>query len=395
MVGKHYLDGGRTNGYQGWHMNDRLAAVRRALGQSPAEGLVEALAQELVKSYSITDVELLLVDYRLAALVPLSGADPVSRPGHPAWRSFDHQAEVVEGSVHFLPVTMRGDRIGVLRLAPSPAAADQRSELADVTGQLAHELAAVRMSTDRYLVAARTRRLTLAAEMQWELLPGRSRSRAAFSLAGQLEPAYAVRGDSFDWADDGDRLWLSTINGSGEGVTASTLTALATYALRNARRAGVDLAGQVALADQAVYAHHHGSQHLAALLLELDLATGVLTAIDAGSPRLLQLRDGGVEDLEVEAQLPLGMFDGTIYRPQHFQLEPGDRLIVVSDGVFDAASKTHVAYGESALTRFLRRTRTAAPLDAVRSLLGDLRAYVGGDLVDDAVVVCLDYAGPG
>ena len=51
-------------------------------------------------------------------------------------------------------------------------------------------------------MAARTQRLTLAAEMQWELLPGRSRIRPSFSLAGQLEPAYAVRGDSFDWADD-------------------------------------------------------------------------------------------------------------------------------------------------------------------------------------------------
>jgi hypothetical protein len=376
-------------------VNDRLAAVRRALAQSPAESLVEDLAAELVKSHSVTDTDLLLVDYRLAALVPLSGADPVTRPGHPAWRSFDHQSEVVEGPEQFLPVTMRGDRIGVLRLAPAPAA-DQRSELAEVATLLAHEIAAVRGSTDRYLVGARTRRLTLAAEMQWELLPGRSRSRDSFALAGQLEPAYAVRGDSFDWADDRDRVWLSTVNGSGEGVAAAMLTSLATHALRNARRAGVELADQAALADQAVFAYHRGEQHLAALLLELDLATGVVTAVDAGSPKLLLLRGGDVEHIELEAQLPLGMFDGTIYRPQHFQLRPGDRLFVVSDGVYEAVtsgSPAPSAYGEAALTRFVRHTRTAAPLDAVRSLLGDLRAYVSGDLDDDAVTVCLDYAG--
>ena len=136
--------------------------------------------------------------------------------------------------------------------------------------------------------------------MQWELLPGRSRSRPSFTLAGQLEPAYAVRGDSFDWADDGDRLWLTTLNGTGEGVAAASLTALATHALRNARRGGLDLAGQAALADQALYAHFRGEQHIAALMLEVDLATGVVTAIDAGSPRMVLLRDGEVSDLPLE-----------------------------------------------------------------------------------------------
>lgn len=374
-------------------MTDRLAGVRKVLAQAPADALVESLAEELVKAYSITDTELLLVDYRLAALIPLGDAEPLTRPGHPAWRSFDHQSEVVEGQAVYLPVTARGDRLGVLRLAPVPADVIVQSELSEVARQLAHELAAVRLSTDRYLVAARTRRLTLAAEMQWELLPGRSRSRPSFSLAGQLEPAYAVRGDSFDWADDSSRLWLSTVNGSGEGVAAAALTSLGTYALRNARRAGLPLADQAALADQAVYAHYRGEQHLAVLLLEVDLMTGRVTAIDAGSPRMLLLREGEVTNVALEAQLPLGMFDGTDYRPQWFSLNPGDRLFIVSDGVFEAASEKAGAYGDAALARFVRRTHAAAPLDAVRSLLGDLRAFVSADLVDDAVAVCLDWNG--
>jgi serine phosphatase RsbU (regulator of sigma subunit) len=374
-------------------MTDRLAGVRRVLAHSPADALVESVAEELVKAYSITDTELLLVDYRLAALVPLSGAPAVTRPGHPAWRSFDHQAEVVDGPAVYLPVTARGDRLGVLRLAPTPADASEQAELSEIAVLLAHELASVRLSTDRFTVAARTQRLTLAAEMQWELLPGRSRSRPSFTLAGQLEPAYAVRGDSFDWADDGDRLWLTTLNGTGEGVAAASLTALATHALRNARRGGLDLAGQAALADQALYAHFLGEQHIAALMLEVDLATGVVTAIDAGSPRMVLLRDGEVSDLPLEPQLPLGMFDGTDYRPQTFALTAGDRLFIVSDGVYEAASDKTGLYGDTALARFVRRSHAAAPLEAVRALLGDLRAFVAGDLVDDAVAVCLDWNG--
>jgi serine phosphatase RsbU (regulator of sigma subunit) len=281
----------------------------------------------------------------------------------------------------------------VLHLAPAPTEPELRPELAEIATLLAHELAAVRAGTDLYALAARSRRLTLAAEMQWELLPGRSRERPSFSLAGQLEPAYAVRGDSFDWSDDGHRVWLSVINGMGEGVMASSLTALATNALRNARRGGLELADQTALTDQAIYSYHQGVQHLSALLLELDLAGGEVTAIDAGSPRLLLLRDGAVLDQPLDAQFPLGMFEGTIYRPQRFQLQVGDRLVVVSDGIYEAASETG-RYGETALERFVRRSATMAPLEAVRSLLGDLRAFVGADLVDDAVAVCLDWRGP-
>jgi serine phosphatase RsbU (regulator of sigma subunit) len=300
---------------------------------------------------------------------------------------------VVAGRSAYLPVTVRGERLGVLRYAPAPDHADARAELAEVATLLAHELQSAATGTDRYTVAARSRRLTLAAEMQWELLPGRSRVRPSFSLAGQLEPAYAVRGDSFDWAEYNDRLYLSVLNGMGEGVTAAQLTALATQALRNARRAGLDLADQAALADQAVFAQHRGAMHVAALLLELDTRTGAVTAVDAGSPRLLVLRDSAVLDQPLDPQFPLGMFEASEYAPQHFAMRRADRLFIVSDGVIDAANTTG-RYGAAALHRFIRRTGSLAPLQAVRSLLGDLRTFLGdADLDDDAVVVCVDWMG--
>ncbi|MCW6006530.1 serine/threonine-protein phosphatase [Micromonospora sp. CPCC 205371] len=368
-------------------MHERLAAARRALAEAPAHLVVEHLADHLAKAYGIDDAELYQVDYRLAALLPLAGGQALTGVDAPAWRSFDEQAEVIDGAVRYLPVTMRGERFGVLRLAP---ATGQPGELAETASMLAHELAAVRGSTDRYTVAARSQRLSLAAEMQWELLPGRSRVRPAFSLAGQLEPAYAVRGDSFDWADDPGQVYLTTLNGMGEGVAAATLSSLATNALRNARRAGLELSDQAALADQAVWAYHGGTQHVAALLLRLDLPTGLVTAVDAGSPRLMILRDGEVIEQELVAQFPLGMFEGTLYHEQRFHLAVGDRLFVVSDGVLDAISDTG-RYGDQQLAQFVRDTRLLAPLQAVRSLLANLRAFVGGELVDDAVAVCLDW----
>lgn len=373
--------------------HDRLAELLRALVEAPADLLVERLAEQLTACYGIVDTQLYQVDYRLSELLPLGGGEPRTAAGDPAWRCFDHQDPIEHDGVIYLPVSVRGERIGVLALSPVPADPRLGAELPEVATLLAHELSVAAAGTDRYLVAARSRRLTLAAEMQWGLLPGRSRVRKSFSLAGQLEPAYAVRGDTFDWVDDDQRLWLSAINGLGEGINAAMLTCLATNALRNARRAGLAVADQAALADQAIYAHHTGTQHLATLLVELDLYSGELTVVDAGSPRLLLLRAGQLIDLPLHAQFPLGMFDGTIYQPQHFQLSAGDRLFVVSDGIYDAVARVG-RYGDAALERFIRRTGPMATMEAVRSLLGDLRAFVGSDLIDDAVAVCLDWYGP-
>ncbi|WP_433354379.1 PP2C family protein-serine/threonine phosphatase [Micromonospora saelicesensis] len=374
-------------------MSEPVNRARRALNETPADRLVGGIGDVLAQAYGITDVELYQVDYRLAELLPLTDGDSITNPGHPAWRAFDHQSPILTDGTAWFPVTMRGERRGVLCLSPVPDDRETVADLADIATALAHEVAAVSAGTDVYLAARRTQRLTLAAEMQWDLLPGRSRIRPSFSLAGQLEPAYAVRGDSFDWSDDGERVWLSTINGTGEGVAASLLTSLATHALRNARRAGLSLADQAALADQAIYDLYRGEQHLSALLMELDLRSGMMTVVDAGSPRLVLLRDGDVTEQPLEAQFPLGMFEATDYHEQKFALQRGDRLFVVSDGVVEATGQ-HTRYGETALDRFLRRTGPMAPLDAVRSLIGDLRAFVAGDLVDDAVVVCLDWTGP-
>jgi serine phosphatase RsbU (regulator of sigma subunit) len=374
-------------------MRHRLIGVQRTLMSAPAHQIVEHLAEFLAKEYAIGTCELYQVDYRLSELVPLDGGAGVTHPGAPAWRAFDHLTEVADGGTLWLPVSVRGDRLGVVRLSPAPTDPDVRAELAEVADLLAHALASAREGTDRYAVAARTRRLTLAAEMQWGLLPGRARTGPAFALAGQLEPAYAVRGDTFDWSDDLGRLQVVVVNGHGEGVAAAALTCLAMNALRNARRAGLDIADQAMLADQAIYSYHRGTLHIDALLLDLDLATGVVTAVDAGSPRLLRLRDGEVSPVTLDAQDPLGMFDGTMYATQTFTLTPGDRLFVVSDGIIDATARG-VRYGEGLLDRFLTRSGALSPLAAVRSVIGDLRAFIGGEMIDDAVAVCLDWTPP-
>ncbi|EDY61583.1 magnesium or manganese-dependent protein phosphatase [Streptomyces sviceus ATCC 29083] len=346
-----------------------------------------------------------MADYSLRVLQPVSvlphTLEPVSVHSSPAGRAFGSQKPYREKGpggrtrLH-LPVSVRGDRLGVLSVTLSDVDATQRweSELADVAGVLGHELVVAERDTDLYLQARRKDRLTLAAEMQWQLLPGRACSRPEYELGAQLEPAYAIFGDNFDWSATADHLMLYVTNGMGEGIEASLLTNLAINALRNARRAGLSLADQAALADQAVYAHYRGHYYLSVLMFDFDLATGRASVVDAGSPQLLRLRGGSVERVAFDAQLPLGMFEETDYIAQDFQAEPGDRLIFVSDGVHAVASPRGEAYGEEALARAIHSTRLLPAAEVPRAVLRELTGHRGEAMPDDdALIVCLDWHG--
>ncbi|ONK15239.1 Phosphoserine phosphatase RsbP [Streptomyces sp. MP131-18] len=387
-----------------------MAAYRALRTAAPYE-LLGSLRAVLLRHYAIGEAQLRLVDYAMSALRPVEtgpdGAGAVSARTGPAGRAFGSQRPFVEPSgradgggggpltVH-LPVSVRGNTTGVLtvRVPRDRFSADVLAELGEIAEALGHELTVADRDTDLYLRAGRTERLTLAAEMQWQLLPGRSCSRPEFDLGGHLEPAYAIRGDNFDWATSAEHLTLSVINGMGEGIAAALLTNLAVNALRNARRAGLGLVEQAYLADQALYGQYRGAAHVSALLLRFELATGLVTVIDAGSPRVWLRRRGTVEIPAFEAQLPLGMFEDTEYRTEQFQVEPGDRLFFLSDGVYDAASPAGERYGEKALARALSNSGLLPPAQVPRAVLGELAGYRGGPSPeDDAMVVCLDWRG--
>ncbi|MFG2679736.1 PP2C family protein-serine/threonine phosphatase [Streptomyces sp. NPDC048392] len=384
---------------------NRFVAAERALRTAAPHELLDAVRRVLTDGYAARSVELFMADYGLTVLQPVSvlphTTEPIAVHNSAAGRAFGSQEPHVEavrgGLVRLhLPVTVRGDRLGVLSVTflDGDQTEEVLTELTDVAQVLAHEAVVAERDTDVYMRARRRDRLTLAAEMQWQLLPGRSCVRPQYELGAQLEPAYAIFGDNFDWSATADHLMLYVTNGMGEGMEASLLTNLAISALRNARRAGLSLADQTALADQAVYAHYRGHCHLSVLMLDFELATGRVSVVDAGSPQMLRLRDGVVERVEFEAQLLLGMFDETDYVTQELYAEPGDRLIFVSDGVYGVASPKGEAYGDAALARAVQATRPLPAAEVPRAVLRELSGHRGqSSSDDDALVVCLDWLG--
>ncbi|MFI0967994.1 PP2C family protein-serine/threonine phosphatase [Streptomyces sp. NPDC021080] len=385
---------------------NRFVVAERALRTAAPHQLLDAVRDVLCGHYAADSVELFMADYGLTVLQPVSvlphTLEPIPVHTSPEGRAFGAQEPFVEERGEeavraHLPVTVRGDRLGILSVTLPSADCDEETltELADIAEVLGHEVLVAERDTDLYLQARRKDRLTLAAEMQWQLLPGRSCSRPEYELGAQLEPAYAIFGDNFDWSADAARLSLYVTNGMGEGIEASLLTNLGINALRNARRAGIPLHDQAALADQAIYAQYRGDRYLSVLMLDFELATGRMRVIDAGSPQMLRLRGRTVERVDFEAQLPLGMFEETDYRVQEFRVEPGDRLLFVSDGVHAVAGPGGEKYGEKALAMAITSTRLLPATEVPRAVLRELTGHRGRPRPeDDALVVCLDWHGP-
>jgi len=382
------------------------ATALLAMEAAPASAIVSVLERVLAEQFSVTGIELFMVDYRLSvlqAVTAMASRDagrkaPLTVDGSGVGRTFASQEMSVEvdadaRAVMRLPVTVRSDRLGVLEIhLPDLPSAELRDQLSQVATALGHALSVARRDTDLFEQASRAQRLGVAAEMQWQLLPGRGCVGPGFCLAGQLEPAYHVAGDNFDWCVSPDHLYLSVSDGMGRGVPASLLTTLAVNALRNARRSGLSLADQAQMADQAIHGIYGGDQFVAALLLRFDHRHHRLTAVDAGSPLLLRQRGGGIEAIQLEKQMPLGLFQGTHYIEQELDISPGDRFVIVSDGVHAARPPGRGEFGEARLKAVVRAVRLLSPGEAVRQLIRELHAHHDdGELRDDAVAVVCDW----
>jgi serine phosphatase RsbU (regulator of sigma subunit) len=184
-------------------------------------------------------------------------------------------------------------------------------------------------------------------------------------------------------------LHLSITDAVGHDVEAALLATLLVGSLRNGRRRGMSLRDQAGTANDALAAHTRGGEFVTGQLLRVDLRSGTATIINAGHPLLLRLRNGRVEEVNLDIDLPFGLQPSRSFRSQPFSLAPGDRFVFVTDGMLER----NAAQFDVAAT--LGQTRDLHPREVVHELGAAVLRVADGDLRDDATVVVLDwYGGP-
>lgn len=369
------------------------------------------VGEEVARAVGARDPVLYWVNRERDTLAPLDSRLAPGRPGQQvegslAGRAFtSSQVLSVAGTDAgwrrtFVPVLDGTDRIGVLELeVPVGDAGDLSEALTRLLERYGHAVAqllvAKRPYGDELELVQRTRPVAVGAEMLWSVLPPLTFAADGLVISAMLEPTYDNGGDAFDYAVNEDVTHLAVLDGVGHGLAAAGLSTFALAAYRHARRRGLGLVETYAAMDDAVSQTFAAGAFVTGVLAHLDPRTGVLRWVNAGHPPPLVLRDGRVvKQLDAPPATPLGMqmFDS---RPQVAEehLEPGDSVVLYTDGVVESRRPDGEMLGVHGLSDFLQREAAAhqAPPETLRRLQQSL---VGGgrtELADDATVLLVDW----
>src|SRR3954463_1583132 len=271
---------------------DLRSLLTRAEAAAPV-GVVDAMAVALLEMLDARDVSFLIADFSGRSLNRLghtvASAKPGSRAretalrvpleGTPYGEALAGQRAVLlaeGGDTRILaPVTSRGEAVGVLELIlpfePAPATLED-VELA--AHQLAYMVIANRRYTDLFEWGQRTVPLSLAAEIQRRLLPAAFTCEAdQFTLAGWLEPAGQVGGDTFDFSLERNTPHISMTDAMGHSIRSSLLATLVVGALRNTRRREGTLVDQARDAHEALLGDAEPGGFVTGQLVRVDLVS--------------------------------------------------------------------------------------------------------------------------
>jgi serine phosphatase RsbU (regulator of sigma subunit) len=284
------------------------------------------------------------------------------------------------------PLWLRGRVIGLLLCIGAPIA-----NLADIAKQGAAALELADGYTD-FIESARRRKPTSpAAEVQQHLFPPRIARIAGAQLAGGLLPSYEVGGDWFDFVENRDGAWLAIADAAGTGPTAAGLGASALGALRAARRSGHDLADALSQVHETVRRLDNDAFYVTAIFARWRAATATLTWANCGHPPPYVIDpEGNVSELESPEHPPLGASKTSPeFKLTKRQLRPGERLILVTDGIIDRKMEgggTFGVGGIKAAVELAESTTAAATAMAIQQAVTECWREA---LEDDATVVVM------
>jgi phosphoserine phosphatase RsbU/P len=240
------------------------------------------------------------------------------------------------------------------------------------------------------------RDLEIARDIQRWLLPATPPKISGLNIAFAARPANTVAGDFYDvfarpGTDSGDpHFLLAVADVAGKSIPAALLMATFQASLKTLSETACSLADLVTgMNHYACTNSQSGLRFTTAFLAEFDPASRALTYINAGhNAPILRRNSGAIERLS-NGGLPLGMWADKSYEAGNVILQPGDWLVIFTDGVVEAVNGRDEEYGEQRVLNVLQAGVTAAPDELLRRLMADLDLFVGATAQHDDVTCML------
>jgi serine phosphatase RsbU (regulator of sigma subunit) len=289
--------------------------------------------------------------------------------------------------VEVVPLWLRGRATGVLLTQGRP-----RQGLTELARQAAAAVTLADRYTDAFARAARRKQPTAAAEIQQSLLPPRISRITNGEAAGNVLPSYEVAGDWFDVVENSDGVRLAVADGLGGGTRSAASSAVALGALRASRRSGGTIREAMMLMHRTLSEMPGPRTEMTAVAAHWDPASHKLAVVNCGHPAPIVIRADGETTVVAESTgTGLGGRSNPTLVEEELSIDPGDRLVLVSDGV-TGRGEDRVGLGLEGLTEAARRSERATAADTVREVHKAVLDAADGELADDATVVCLSVS---
>jgi sigma-B regulation protein RsbU (phosphoserine phosphatase) len=237
--------------------------------------------------------------------------------------------------------------------------------------------------------------LRVASEVQSGLLPGAPPDLPGYDVAAVNLPTQAIGGDYYDYVPLGDgRLGLVVADVSGKGVPAALIMASFRGALRTRMPRRARLTAVAAELNAAVLELRDASRYVTAVCAVVEEG-GRVRYVNCGHNPPLLLRAGGGREMLRHGGAALGLFPGERFREGTVRLEPGDSLVLYTDGVVEPTDESDTEFGTDRLEAAVRSVAGRPASEALRAVIAATRAFAGRERYDDdftLVVVKRDAA---
>ncbi|MGH9536741.1 MAG: PP2C family protein-serine/threonine phosphatase [Terriglobales bacterium] len=240
------------------------------------------------------------------------------------------------------------------------------------------------------------RDLEIARDIQRWLLPAAPPQVPGMAIAFATRPANTVAGDYYDVfarpasAGGEARFLMAVADVAGKSIPAALLMATFQASLRTLSTTSSSLAEIVAGMNQYACTNSQGGlRFTTAFLAEFDPATRSLTYINAGHNNPIVRRSSGNIEYLVAGGLPLGIRAQAVYESGSSVLQPGDWLVIFTDGLIEAMNERGDEYGEPRLLEVLRAGAGSQPDELLRRMLADVDAFVAATPQHDDITCML------
>jgi phosphoserine phosphatase RsbU/P len=349
-----------------------------------------------------------LIDYPQQFLVPLpvtSGSvttDRLAVDGTSAGRAFRQVQPIAGESADgqprlWVPIVDGVERLGVLDIVLPPGTTPDDDAVRERIRLFAHLVGHIIGSKSPYGDSFHRARLpqprTVASELIWSLLPPLTVASRGLVISGLLEPSHAVAGDVFDYAIARDRADVAIVDATGHDIRSGVIGSLALAAYRKSRRDELSLEAAVDMIDHTLSTFEPDT-YATGVFGQLDIATGSFRHVNAGHPSPLLLRDGKVvKELDGGRRPLLGLAGGPATTVQE-RLEPGDWLILYTDGIPEARDEARDFFGMRRFVDSIERCAAArlTPPETSRQIMRTILEHQHGRLQDDATLLIIQWA---